>query len=130
MRHLPLSITFALIAAAIWLAGCGTPPAPRIEVREVKIPVAVACAAEYPDAPDSREWLLPLMLRWMSEVAGDRPCELRSEHSYDCDPWFRPGDGGYSDYGNLAEGWTYWTPWHSHMPASWETRWPPAEETT
>ena len=32
----------ALIAAAIWLAGCAGPPAPRIEVREVKIPVAVA----------------------------------------------------------------------------------------
>lgn len=47
MRHL----TITLIAAAIWLAGCGTPPAPRIEVREVKIPVAVACAADPGPAP-------------------------------------------------------------------------------
>ena len=59
MRHLPLSVAITLIAAAIWLAGCGTPPAPRIEVREVKIPVAVACAADpgpdpiYPDTDEA-----------------------------------------------------------------------------
>ena len=88
---------------------------------------AVACAAESPDAPDSREWLLPLMLRWMSEVAGGRPCELRSEHSYEHDPWWRPDDS-YTD-GGLAEGWRYWTPWGRGEPAPWETRWPP-EETT
>lgn len=59
MRHLPLSVAITLIAAALWLAGCGTPPAPRIEVREVKIPVAVACAADpgpdptYPDTDEA-----------------------------------------------------------------------------
>lgn len=59
MRHLPLSVAITLIAAAIWLAGCGTPPTPRIEVREVKIPVAVACAADpgpdptYPDTDEA-----------------------------------------------------------------------------
>ena len=55
MRHLPISLAITLIAAAIWLAGCATPGPPRIEVREVKIPVAVACATDpgpdpvYPD---------------------------------------------------------------------------------
>ena len=59
MRHLPISLAITLIAAALWLAGCGTPPAPRIEVREVKIPVAVACAADpgpdpvYPDTDEA-----------------------------------------------------------------------------
>ncbi len=55
MRHLPLSITFALIVAAIWLAGCAGTPKPAPIPREVMVPVSVPCVVDpgpdpvYPD---------------------------------------------------------------------------------
>lgn len=56
MRHLPLSITFALIAAAIWLAGCAGDPKPAPIPREVMVPVSVPCVVDpgrEPDYPDT-----------------------------------------------------------------------------
>lgn len=57
-----MKLFIAILAAlcAVSLAGCATAPELRIEVREVRIPVPVACAADpgpAPAYPDTAEAL-------------------------------------------------------------------------
>lgn len=40
---------FAVLAAALALAGCGS--VPRVEIQEVKVPVPVECREPIPDRP-------------------------------------------------------------------------------
>ena len=49
--HLAVRAIF-LTGLAVGLMGCGTPPAPRIEIKEVRVPVPVSCVpAGFPEAP-------------------------------------------------------------------------------
>lgn len=59
------------IAFLALLAGCATAPEPRIEVREVRIPVPVACAA----APDVFEGVKLLKAGRLLRQARERELE-------------------------------------------------------
>lgn len=68
----------ALSCVALILSGCATTcPPPKIETREIKIPVAVACVDPSAIPPEPGTVQLPLDARLAADIAAAQAKDLR-----------------------------------------------------
>lgn len=50
----------AVLLAGLLLTGCATAPEPRVQIKEVRIPVSVPCRVKLPPEPTYADELVPL----------------------------------------------------------------------